>query len=216
MDAPLNDAGTGDRVEQPLGEVCEIQAGASGRGTSSQELSDRGTPLVRPLNIIELRISERGLVHVPEENAAQLGNRYRLLANDIVTARTGTLGRFALVEQAQQGWLMSGQLLRLRPSAEVDPNYLVHYLALPRTRAWIDAHTSGSTIPSITRKTVESLPVPLPPLNVQRSIGEKLALLDARVRLQSEVLETTRELRASLAELLFAERALPPNDPTGI
>ncbi|MFE3462031.1 restriction endonuclease subunit S [Nocardiopsis aegyptia] len=216
MDASVTGAGTGDRVEQPLREVCEVQAGASGRGTSSQELSDGGTPLVRPLNIIELRVSEHGLVHVPEENAAHLGDRYRLQVNDIVTARTGTLGRFALVEQKQQGWLMSGQLLRLRPSAEVDPRYLLHYLNLPRTRAWIEAHASGSTIPSITRKTMESLPALLPPLNVQRSIGEKLALLDARVRLQSEVLETTRELRASLAELLFAERVLPPNDAPGI
>ncbi|GAB2523846.1 restriction endonuclease subunit S [Nocardiopsis aegyptia] len=216
MEAPLTDAGTGDRVEQPLGEVCEVQAGASGRGTSSQDLTDRGTPLVRPLNIIELRVSEHDLVHVPKENAEHLGDRYRLQANDIVTARTGTLGRFALVEQKQQGWLMSGQLLRLRPSAEVHPWYLLHYLNLLRTRSWIDAHASGSTIPSITRKTMESLPVLLPPMDVQRSIGQKLRLLDARVRLQSEVLETTRELRASLAELLFAERALPPNDSTGI
>ncbi|GAA0978783.1 restriction endonuclease subunit S [Nocardiopsis tropica] len=215
MDTALNEANTDDQVERPLGEVCEVQAGTSGRGTSSQGFSDRGTPLVRPLNIVESRISEHGLVHVSEENAAHLGHRYRLLANDIVTARTGTLGRFALVEQEQQGWLMSGQLLRLRPSAAVDPHYLVHYLALPRTRAWIDAHTSGSTVPSITRKTVESLPVRLPPLNVQRSIGERLELLDARVRLQSEILETTRELRSSLAELLFAGRSLPPNDSTG-
>lgn len=215
MDAPLSDTDTGDRLERPLGEICDIQAGPSGRGTSSQEFSDRGTPLVRPLNIVDLRVSEHGLAHVPEENAAQLGNRYRLLANDIVTARTGTLGRFALVEQGQQGWLMSGQLLRLRPSAEVDPNYLVHYLTLPRLRVWIDAHTSGSTIPSITRKTMESLPVLLPPLHVQRDIGERLALLDTRIRLQSEVLQTTRELRASLAELLFAEHFLPPDDFAG-
>ncbi|CAL9426606.1 hypothetical protein SUDANB121_01980 [Nocardiopsis dassonvillei] len=205
MDSSLNDGGTGDRVERLLGEVCGIQAGVSGRGTSSQGFSDRGTPLVRPLNIVELRVSEHGLARVPDENAARLGDRYRLSANDIVTARTGTLGRFALVEQEQQGWLLGGQLLRLRPSAEVDPNYLVHYLALPRIRAWIDAHTSGSTIPSITQKMMESLPVRLPPLEVQREIGEKLALLDARIRLQAEVLETTRELRASLAELLFAE-----------
>lgn len=212
MDSPLNDAGTGDQVERLLGEICEIQAGVSGKGTSSQEFSDQGTPLVRPLNIVALRVSEHGLVHVPEENAARLGGRYRLLANDIVTARTGTLGRFALVEQEQQGWLMSGQLLRLRPSADVDPHYLMNYLSLPRTRAWIDAHTSGTTVPSLTRKTMESLPVRLPPLNVQRGIGEKLALLDTRIRLQSEILRTTQELRGSLAELLFAEH--PPNDST--
>lgn len=50
-------------------------------------------------------------------------------------------------------------------------------------------------------------------VNPEAASGIKL--LDTRIRLQSEVLQTTRELRASLAELLFAEHFLPPDDFAG-
>ncbi|NKZ01089.1 restriction endonuclease subunit S [Nocardiopsis alborubida] len=199
--------------EQQLGEVCEIQAGPSGAGTSSREFTDRGTPLVRPRDIRDRRVDGAETVRVADAVAARL-DRYLLAAGDVVGTRTGTLGRFAVVAPEQRGWLYSTQILRLRPSPELDPVYLTHYLALPPVQRWIDRHASGSTVRSITQRTLRSLPTALPPLSVQRAVGAALHALDDKARLHAEISRTTNDLREALAPMLFSGRVPVPEGDT--
>ncbi|WP_435105514.1 restriction endonuclease subunit S [Nocardiopsis synnemataformans] len=202
-----------DWRERPLHEVCEIQAGPSGAGTSSRDFSDQGTPVVRPRDIIARRVAASGQVCVTGGVAARL-DRYLLEAGDVVGARTGTLGRFALVAPEQQGWLYSTQMLRLRPSPEVDPTYLVHYLDLFPVQKWIDRHASGSTVRSITQRTLRSLPTALPPLPIQRAIGAALHALDDKAHLHAEISRTTNDLREALAPMLFSGQVPAPGEET--
>ncbi|MGW5877658.1 restriction endonuclease subunit S [Nocardiopsis terrae] len=198
---PLPDAWS----EHRLDEVCEIQAGPSGASLPSRELGKQGTPLVRPGDIADRRVSDTGLAHVTRTTAGRL-HRYRLRSGDIVGTRTGTLGRFARVTPDQQDWLYSTQLLRVRPSERMDPVYLVHYLALPAVQHWIDRHASGSTVRSLTMDTLRSLPTALPPLHVQQEIGASLEALDEKAHLHAEISRTTSELHDALAPVLFSGR----------
>ncbi|PDP85240.1 N-6 DNA methylase [Glycomyces fuscus] len=197
--------------EQPLGEVCEVRAGPSGTGTPTRGFGDDGTPLVRPRDIATRRVDGTETVRVADAVAARL-KRYLLEPGDVVGTRTGTLGRFAVVAPEQQGWLYSTQLVRLRPSPEIDPVYLVHYLDLSPVRRWIDRHASGSTVRSITQRTLRSLPTALPPLSVQRAIGAALHALDDKARLHAEISRTTNELREALAPMLFSGQVPAPGE----
>lgn len=199
--------------EYRLDEVCELQAGPSGASLPSREFLGKGTPLVRPRDIEDRRISDSGLAHLAISTTERL-RRYRLEPGDVVGTRTGTLGRFALVVPEQSGWMYSTQLIRIRPSDRVDPTYLVHYLALPTVAHWIGRHISGSTVKSITVNTLGSLPTSLPPLHTQRAIGASLQALDDKARLHSEISRTTGELHDVLAPMLFSGRApIPTLDP---
>jgi hypothetical protein len=166
--------------------------------------------VIRPGDITGLRVSDTGLVHAANADARLL-DRYQVRDGDLVGTRTGTLGRFALITPAEQGWLFSTQIVRLRPGPEVDPAYLVHYLALEATQEWIGRHASGSTVRSITQRTLHSLPVALPPLELQTSIGEALRALDDKAWLHMEIARTTGELRDALAPLLFSGRMTAPD-----
>jgi restriction endonuclease S subunit len=196
--------------EHRLGDLCEIQAGPSGASLPSSEFTEKGTPLVRPGDIVNRRISDTELAHLCETTAGRL-QRYRLRPGDIVGTRTGTLGRFALVSTYQRDWLYSTQLLRVRPSDRVDPLFLVHFLSLPTIQHWIDRHASGSAVKSITVGSVNSLPTALPPLHTQQAIGASLHALDDKARLHAEISRTTGELRDTLAPLLFSGRMTAPD-----
>lgn len=202
MDA-LNGALPGGWVERNLGGLCEIQAGPSGAILPSREHRDKGTPVVRPADINDRRVSGVHVIHVDDTVAARL-KRYRLTAGDIVCTRTGTLGRFALIASDQDGWLYSTQLLRIRPSGQVDPEYLVNYLAQPSVQRWVERHASGSTVRSVTGHTMDALPVALPPLEVQQEIGSALRTLDDKARLHSEISRATGEMREVLASMLMS------------
>lgn len=199
--------------EHRLNEVCKIQAGPSGASLSSREFTEQGTPLIRPGDIIDRHVSETGLVRLTHMTAGRL-HRYRLSPGDIIGIRTGTLGKFALVTTGQRNWLYSTQLLRVRPSDLVDPVYLVHYLTLPTVRHWIDRHVSSSTVKSITVNTLNSLPIALPPLHIQRMIGASLQALDDKARLHSEISRTTGELHDTLAPMLLSGQMPAPTIDT--
>ncbi|QUX28226.1 restriction endonuclease subunit S [Nocardiopsis akebiae] len=190
--------------EHRLGDLCEVQAGPSGASLPSREFGVQGTPLVRPGDIVDRRVSETGLARVADATGRL--HRYRLRPGDVVGTRTGTLGRFARISSDQQDWLYSTQLLRVRPSARLDPVYLVHYLTLPVVQHWIDRHASGSTVRSLTVNTLRSLPTAVPPLGVQQAIGASLHALDDKARLHADISRTTSELHDALAPMLFSGR----------
>ncbi|MCK9873173.1 restriction endonuclease subunit S [Nocardiopsis dassonvillei] len=197
--------------EQPLGEVCEVRAGPSGAGTPTRGFTDDGVPLVRPRDIAARRVDGTGAARVAHAVATRL-DRYRLEPGDVLGTRTGTLGRFAVVAPEQRGWLYSTQLVRMRPSPEIDPVYLVHYLDLHPVRRWIDKHASGSTVRSVTQRTLRLLPTVLPPLSEQQAIGTALDALDDKARLHAEISRTTDDLRETLAPMLFSGRVPVPGE----
>ncbi|MYB76050.1 MAG: restriction endonuclease subunit S, partial [Chloroflexi bacterium] len=62
-------------------------------------------------------------------------------------------------------------------SAEIDPRYLMRALNSPVVRAQIIALQSGSTRKRISRKNLATVPIPIPPLNEQRRIVERVEAL---------------------------------------
>ncbi|MFI1757291.1 restriction endonuclease subunit S [Streptomyces sp. NPDC020571] len=129
-----------------------------------------------------------------------------LRQGDIPVARTGTVGRLALVTGEHTGWLYHHGLVRLRLPAQGPAHaaYLAVYLGSEATQNWMRARSAGSVIPSVSTRTLGELPVLLPPATEQQTIGETLAALDEKIRVHSEITRVTGEYRRTLAEALLA------------
>jgi hypothetical protein len=84
-----------------LGELCEIQTGPSGNRIPARAPEPGDVPVVSPRDFHENRIV-RGDSAVPPDLAAKLSH-YGLAMGDVVCARTGDLGRQALVGPEQKG-----------------------------------------------------------------------------------------------------------------
>jgi type I restriction enzyme M protein len=178
----LLDSGTWGWDEASLGDICDIQAGP-GAVDRDRGLTVPGwTPLLLPRNIKRGFLSHDKLDTVKPGISTKLGS-YRLQLDDIVCARSGTLGRHGLVREGENGWLLGPSCLRLRPQANgVVPEYLVHYLNSPDVLAWIESESGRSTaIPHIRAARLRELVVPLPPVALQRDIVATVDSINAHI-----------------------------------
>ncbi|MFJ9107070.1 hypothetical protein [Streptomyces sp. NPDC102283] len=85
----------------------------------------------------------------------------------------------------------------ISPPDTVDSRYLAAFLRSPEAREWLDTHSTGSlALRTISLGVLGALPVALPDLDTQRSIGEAMASFDAHERRLLDQLATTRDIRS--------------------
>ncbi|MCQ8128000.1 restriction endonuclease subunit S, partial [Methylomonas rivi] len=107
--------------------------------------------------------------------------RKRLRANDVLVSMTRpNLNAVAMVNDDLDNQIASTGFDVLR-AVEVDPRWLFNVV---RTEAFVEkmsALVQGALYPAIRAKDIRSFPVPLPPLNEQKRIADKLDAVLARV-----------------------------------
>lgn len=171
-------------------------AGPSGSLIQAEHYVDvAGVPVVMPKDLTGTGFSESSIKYITEQKAKEL-ERFRLQRDDIVLARRGELGRCAVVREEQQGWVCGTGCFVLRPSDELDPDYLSAFLRSLEARTWLEAHSTGTVaMKMISLKTLGELPVVLPDLETQRAIGRTMRQLDERELLLREQLSLTEKIR---------------------
>lgn len=132
----------------------------------------------------------------------------RCRKGDILLQRGNTaelVGTTALFDIDDEEYIYPDLMIRVRADETVVlSEYLVAVLQSPAARAFVKNNASGSagSMPKINQAIVESIPVPLPPLDIQRQIVTDLeaerALLEANRKL-IEVFE--RKIQDTLAEI---------------
>ncbi len=198
--------------QERLGALAEIAVGPGGRRLDKADDTGRGIPVVRPAAVRGHRILHEGVAWVPEDEAKTL-TRYRLRPGDVVMTRTGTLGRCALVTEAEEGWIFGTHLVRIRPSELSYPDYLLGFLERPETQSWISRRAKGTAVQSVSSRDLYDLPVLLPPLAEQRKIGRVLNTVDRQHRAHTELIAALDVYRAELVDLLMSGRvSLPPGE----
>ena len=157
---------------------------------------------VAPKHLQHRRIAGSSRALVTAQAAARL-NRYRLVAGDLISVRTGDLGKQALATPDSEGWITGTACFRLRPTPTVDPRYLQHYLGHPVVRDWISRHASTATVPTLTLSILRTLPVVIPPLAAQATIGNVMGAMDDKAAIHREIVDATEQLRDALLPLLL-------------
>ncbi|MEU4341467.1 N-6 DNA methylase [Nocardia sp. NPDC023852] len=188
-----------------LGELCDVKAGPSNDIVKTLDIVDEGVPLIAPAQLRHRRVAADHARRVLHADADRL-KRFRVQASDILCVRTGTLGPCALVDPGCEGMLFSTGLIRLRVEVVdvVDPRYLIAFLSLSSTVAWIENKAAGTSIPSISSSNLSKLFVPLPSLGEQRRIGAEVAASDEEIALLHRKVQDLDKQRVDTAVALFA------------
>lgn len=144
-----------------------IQTGPFGSQLHKADYADEGVPLLMPKNLVGFRIRTDGIARVPEGTAAQLG-RHRMQPGDIVYGRRGDIGRRAYIMTNQTGWLCGTGCLRIRsdPTA-INGWYLFNFIGQPNVVGLITGRAHGVTMPNLNARLMESVPVLIPPRDLQ-------------------------------------------------
>ncbi len=108
-----------------------------------------------------------------------------LQVNDIVIAKSGSIGKAWVVDHLDPSWpcVFSGSLfrLRLKPSIPVEPNYLKLYFQSQLFERHILIWAHGSLTRNIGSDDIAELPLSLPPLGEQRRIVARVTQLMALI-----------------------------------
>jgi type I restriction enzyme S subunit len=195
-----------DYRELDFGEIAEIQTGPFGSQLVKDEYVDGGIPVITVENIKDFRIENFTYPSVTKEKSAEL-KRYFIEKGDIIFSRVGSVDLSALVEEEQDGWIISSRMLRARLKHAAKAEYVAYYLQQSKVRRFINAIAVGATMPSINTSILESIPIRLPPLEVQEAIAEVLSSLDDKIDLLKRQNKTLEGMAEALFRQWFIEEA---------
>lgn len=93
---------------------------------------------------------------------------------DIVMARRGEVGRAALVESHQNGWLCGTGSFFLRFSSEINRHYFLLLLRSTPLRAYLAGKAVGTTMVNLNHNILKNARLAIPPLAEQHRIVAKV------------------------------------------
>jgi type I restriction enzyme S subunit len=134
------------------------------------EFTTEGVPVIAVGNLTGIGFTKKGLYFVTEEKAKQLC-RYDVQAGDLLFARSGaTLGKVCVAPSYVNDWRMTGHILRARLNRTfVVPEIVAFALwGDPVVKSNVTRRIRGMTRPGYNTSLLQSIPIPLPPLDEQR------------------------------------------------
>lgn len=188
---------------QPLSEVClKIGSGATPRGGNSS-YKESGVSLVRSMNVRDGFFRINDLAYIDNDQARKLKNVV-VEEDDVLLNITGaSVARCCIVENSILPARVNQHVCILRPSPKkLHHKYLMRFLTSPATKSdLLQIAGAGATREAITKNTISSFPIPLPPLPEQKRIAQ---ILDAADALRAKRRDSISQLDA-LVQSIFLE-----------
>lgn len=185
-----------------LGDVTtKIGSGSTPRGGAGSYLASRQTfAFVRSQNVYDRRFDIDALAFISDDQAQRLRG-VLLQPGDVLLNITGdgvTFGRAAMVDESALPACVNQHVSIVRVDrTKTVPGYVLAYLTHPAVKPYLASFSSGGSRRAITKGHIESLQLPLPPLDTQRAIAATLANLDDKI-------ESNQRLTALIPDLIGA------------
>lgn len=167
-------------------ELADIQTGPFGSQLHKEDYVADGIPIVTVEHLGNKMFSEQNLPRVSNTDKNRL-KKYVLKQGDIVFSRVGSVDRCSYVDQKHDGWMFSGRCLRVRPTSEIDSEYLYYYFCLEETKQFVRNIAVGATMPSINTKLLGEVVVTFPELEQQKRISGILSAIDSKIEVNQKI-----------------------------
>ena len=153
--------------------MLNISTGPFGSMLHKSDYVNNGIPLINPMNIVGGRIIPSDKMMVSEESRLRLAS-YVLHEGMIVMGRRGEMGRCAIVNQNENGWLCGTGSFFMEPSNCILVQYVIVLLSTIYAKTYLGGQSIGMTMSNLNHTILTKMPVPLPPLAEQNRIVAKL------------------------------------------
>jgi type I restriction enzyme S subunit len=160
----------------------ELCTGPFGSVIHQEDYVFDGVPLINPSHMVGGRIVHDPRVTLKLEDAERL-SAYALSAGDLVLARRGEVGRYALVTEREHGWLCGTGSFFVRLHKACNREYLGLLFTDARFRQHLQGQSVGTTMTNLNQRILLDALIALPPLAEQSRIvtrvEELMRLCDA-------------------------------------
>ena len=181
-----------------------VLTGPFGSNLHAHDYREGGTPLLLVRNIMYGNIDEDDVPLVGAHKLPEL-LRYQLKNGDIVFTRVGAVGRSAYIHRRHEGWLISGQTLRVRvpDKGKLNPRYLAQVYLEPSFVSMVESYALGTTRPSLNTSILQSFKFVVPPIEIQDKFAEIVLTFDEKIQNNNNENRTMATLRDSLMPRLM-------------
>jgi type I restriction enzyme S subunit len=158
--------------------LTQLMTGPFGSALHKADYVMGGIPVVNPMHINSGVIVPTTGMAVSTRKAEELSD-FQLRVGDVIIARRGVMGRCAVVQPEQEGWLCGTGSMVLRPNTQLTPDYLQKFLSAPATIQVLESDAVGSTMVNLNQRILLSLEIWLPNLEEQGKIVRRVESLFA-------------------------------------
>ncbi|MDE2367506.1 MAG: restriction endonuclease subunit S [Burkholderiales bacterium] len=157
--------------------------------------------MIRSQNVLDHRFTSTGLANISVDQAKDLAGA-EVQAGDVLLNITGdgsTFGRSCVVPTRILPACVNQHVVLIRTERSLClPEYLLAWLTLSGTKAYIESFNAGGSRRAITKGHIESFDVPLPPIAVQRRIAKLASSINNRIDLLDDTGRTLEAIAGSI------------------
>ena len=193
--------------EYKLGDVlCEkgYVRGPFGSALKRGDLLNEGIPVYEQQHAIYNKREFRFYISNEKYNEMK---RFTVYPEDIIISCSGTVGEVSLIKNEDPQGIISQALLLLRANKNIIlPEYLLYFFKTAKGHNSITSRSSGSVQVNIARREViESIPLSLPSLDIQKKIVKTLKSLDDKIELNNRINHNLEEQAQALYKSWFID-----------
>lgn len=139
------------------------------------------------------------------KTANKVEEQYLLEFNDILFARSGSVGRCYIHKDSDKPAIFAGYLIRFVVNNQmILPNYLFYYCNSIIYKYWVDAIHRPAVQSNINSEEYKSLIIPLPPMDKQTEISEHIKQLREQAKqLQKEAVLVLKIAKQEVEKMIL-------------
>jgi len=164
-------------LTETLGAICEFIVDCEHK--TAPPVDGAEYPLIRTPDIGVGRLLLESAQRVTQETYQAWTKRAVPRTNDLILAREAPVGNVGIVPPGVSPVLGQRTVLIRPDQTQVYPLYLNYLLSGPMLRGWMHGVSVGATVAHLNLSDIRAMKLPpLPPLTIQRKIGEVLGSYD--------------------------------------
>jgi type I restriction enzyme S subunit len=181
----------------------KIGSGATPKG-GQKAYKESGISLIRSLNVHDSIFKSKGLAFIDDEQANKLSN-VEIETGDVLLNITGaSIARCCIAPIGFLPARVNQHVCIIRPSEKLSSKYLNYLLVSPKFKAaLLFQGAGGATRQALTKVMISNFEIPLPPIDVQLKLVEKVDILDEKNRsLKKQISSKVEDLKALKSSIL--------------
>ena len=197
---------------RPVNELCIFATDCVNKTAPTVDYETR-FKMIRTTNVKGGFIDLDTVRYVTEETFNQWTRRSRPLVGDVVLTREAPVGEVGRVTFQDENVMLGQRLFQYRPDPNLlDSNYLAYVLQSRAIQGALHGKSFGATVPHIRVGDAETLPIPCPPLSVQRRIGDVLSSYDDLIENNERRIKLLEEAARRLYREWFVALRFPGHE----
>jgi len=168
----------------PLGDLIKQSPQYGANEEALEKTSERDIRYIRITDIDEIG----NLKAKSWKTALNTDDRYLLNYNDLLFARSGSVGKCYIHKEIDKDAIFAGYLIRfVLDTNKANPDYIFYFCNSSIYKFWVSAIERPAVQSNINSEEFKSMPIPLPPLEKQIEIAKNIRNIRAQAKkLQEE------------------------------